>query len=953
MESSFVVPSLLMHPSHPRTPLAALSLAVLLALATPPVLAQAGGNAARASQFYEDGLKRFENKDYAGATIQLKNSLRLDNRQLAVQVLLGKALLANREPVAAEVAFQEALKLGVNRAEVVVPLAQALAAQGKRQQVINEPLFARAGLPDGIKSLLLLEVAAAQSDLGQYKDALKTIEEVRALDPAGAESWMAEVPIRLRSRQFNEALVAADRAIERTPRSAEAHYLRATVLHGRGQLSTAVAGYDKALELDPGHGEARLARAGVAVDQQRQADAQRDVDVILKRNPNEPRAVYLQAVLAERAGNTKASRDALNRVTAILDPVPVEFLRYKPQVLILGGLAHHGLGQYEKAKPYFETVQRDQPGSPVVKLLGQMLLAEGNVDRAILAFEGYLRAFPADRQAITLLASAHMSQGRHARATQILRDALQTQDSPEMRAALGTSLARAGRNEDAVKEFEAAYAKDPNQIQAGSALVGLYIADGRTKKAVSLAEGLAKRRPNDAGLANLLGVAHRAAGGTAAARGAFERAAQLDSGFLEPRLNLARLEVSAGQLDAASNRLVELLRAHPENVDVLLEGGQLAALRGRDDDATQLLTRAADLSTAPGQRSADFALVEHHLRAGRTQRAQEAVLRLTGKAPDDLNVLVLQARVALADNKPAVARQVLTQASRNAGFDARQLNRVALLQINAGDAKAAAHTLGKALQAEPRNSAAQALMVDTELRLGNVAAADKRAREMVAQQPRLALGHALVGDVAAAQGQWPQATEAYRKAHQLEPSPGSALRLLRGLSARDTAAAARFADDWIKTHPRDFPVLLLHADNLASAGQWAAARKAYEQALAVSPRHPDALNNYAYALLALKDIAAAKQAATTALNVRPDAPHIIGTAGWVALKAGERDRALQLLRDARLRDPDNPDTRYFLASALVESGRGAEAREELRAALQSGRSFASAADARRLLDTLK
>ena len=62
---------------------------------------------------------------------------------------------------------------------------------------------------------------------------------------------------------------------------------------------------------------------------------------------------------------------------------------------------------------------------------------------------------------------------------------------------------------------------------------------------------------------------------------------------------------------------------------------------------------------------------------------------------------------------------------------------------------------------------------------------------------------------------------------------------------------------------------------------------------------------------------------------------------------------LQLRPDARLRDPDNPDTRYFLASALVEAGRGAEARDELRAALQSGRAFASAADARRLLDTLK
>jgi cellulose synthase operon protein C len=933
--------------------LAAVTLAALSALAMPPASAQGTDTAARASQFYEDGLRRFEQKDYAGAAIQLKNALRLDNKQLAVHVLLGKSLLASRQPAAAEVAFQEALKLGVNRAEVLVPLAQALTAQGKRQQVVNEPLFAREGLPDTVKGLLLLEVAAAYSDLGQNREALKSIDEARALDPRAVESWLAEVPIRVRSRQLNEALVAADRALERSPGLAEAHYLKGSVLHVRGQLPAAVAAYTKAIEINPEHSEARLARAGIAVDQMRDADATRDIDEMLKRNTIEPRGYYLQAVLAERAGNAKAARDALNRVTALLDPQPVEFYRFKPQVLILGGLAHHGLGQFEKAKPYLELVQRDQPGSPVVKLLGQIHLAEGNVDRAILAFDGFLRAFPGDPQALTLLANAHMAQGRHARATQILRDALKAQDSAELRNLLGTSLARDGRNDEAAKEFEAVLAKNPGNAQAASALVGLYMSDGRAKKAVAMAESLVKRQPNHAGLANLLGVAQRGAGAASPARAAFERAAQLDANFIEPRLNLVRLDVAAGQLEAANNRLVELLRKHPENIEAMVEGGQLAARRGRDDDATQLLTRAADLSTAPSQRAADLALVEHHLRAGRMQRAQEAVSRLAGKAPDDLTVLTTQARVALAANKPDTARQVLSQATRQAGFDALQLNRVALLQLSAGDAKAAAYTLGKALQAEPRNQTSHALMVDAELRQGQIAAAERRARDMVAQQPRSSLGHALLGDVAAAQSNWGPAVEAYRKAQQLEPNPGNALRLVRALSVRDAAAARRVAEDWLKTHPRDFPVLLLHADNLANGGQWAGARKVYEQALAVVPGHPDALNNFAHTLLALKDIPAARQAAAGALKASPEAPHIIGTAGWVALQAGERDRALQLLRDARLRNPNNPETRYYLASALAGSGRTAEAREELRAALQGGREFVSAPAARQLLDTLK
>jgi putative PEP-CTERM system TPR-repeat lipoprotein len=936
-----------------RTSLASLLLAALLALSTPIARGQdRQDTSARASQFYEDGLRRFESKDYAGAAIQLRNSLKLNNRQLAVHVLLGRTLLANGEPVAAEVALQEALKLGANRAEVVVPLARAVAAQGRRQQLIDAPLFDRASLPDATKAELLLEVAAAHADLGRVREALKAIDESRGLAPQSIASWLTEVPIRIKSRQFTEALAAVDQALARDPRSADAHYLKGSVQHVRGQLAEATALYTQALRLDPIHAESLLARAGIAVDQRRDADALRDIQAVLQRRPDEPRAVYMSAVLAERAGNAQAAREALNRVTALLDPVPIEALRYKPQALILGGLAHHALSQFEKAKPYLEAVQRDQPDSPVVKLLGQIHLAENNPDRAILTLEGYLRAFPNDRQALTMLASAHMSQGRHARASQIMRDALKVQDNTGMRTLLGSSLALAGRHQEAIPELEASYARDPSQIQAGSALVGLYLSTGKIKEAVTLAEGLVKKRPDHAGLANLLGIAYRMANAPAKAKEAFQRSAHLDAAFVEPRLNLARIEIDEGRLDAATTRLVEILKVHPSHVEAMLEAGLLAARRGRDADATNLLTRAADLSTAPDQRAADLALIEHHLRGGRVPQAQEAARRLSAKAPDDVPVLIAQARVAMLDRNPDAARQALTRASRNAGFNVELLNRVAVAQLGAGDARSAAYTLGKSLQSEPLNASSHALMVDAEIRLGELAAAEKRARELATKNPRLALATSLVGDVSAARGKWSEAADHYRRAHQLEPTPGSALRLQRALSMHDMPGALRMAEQWLRANPRDIPVLLLHADNQMFNRQLQGARKSYEAVIAMDPRNAAALNNYAHLLLALNDADAALKAANAALAARPDAAHVIGTAGWMAFKAGQRDRALQLLRDARLRDPDNNETRFYLATALAAAGRKSEARDELRAALQSGKQFTSASEARRLMETL-
>lgn len=133
-----------------RTRLRAVSLLVLASLSVCGS-GMAWAADAKASKYYEDALTRFEKQDATGAIIQLKNALQIDKNMLPVQMLLGKALLQNGDVVAAEVAFNEALRLGVNRAEVVVPLAQAYMAQGKQSQVLSQSLFAVAGLPPDVQ----------------------------------------------------------------------------------------------------------------------------------------------------------------------------------------------------------------------------------------------------------------------------------------------------------------------------------------------------------------------------------------------------------------------------------------------------------------------------------------------------------------------------------------------------------------------------------------------------------------------------------------------------------------------------------------------------------------------------------------------------------------------------------------------------------------------------------
>lgn len=905
----------------------------------------------KASKFFEDALVRYEKKDIEGAIIQLKNALQIDPNMLAVQMLLGRALMKNGEVAAAEVAFLQALRLGVNRAEVVVPLGQAFLAQGKHKLIFEQQQLLLPGLPPPVQLQMLLLRASAASDLGDVRGALRAIDDARVIDLRAPEVWLAEVPIRIRARQFKEATAAADRALSLAPDSAEARYQSGSILHAQGDLKGAIAAYDKALKVSEDHVEALVSRAGLLIDLARPADATADLVTLKQVAPDDPRAAYLRALLAERNKDFATANASLKTVTELLDPIPLEFIRYRPQLLMLNGLAHFGLGQREKAKQYLEYFQRIQSGSPAAKLLAQILLAEPNVPRAIDVLEAYLKGQPGDAQAMTLLASAYMTLGRHAKATALMQEALKGRETPEMRTVLGMSLIRGGQAADGVTELDSVFRKNPGQTQAGLTLFGLYMRSGQAAKAISVAENLVKQFPQNAGYLNLLGMARGQAGEGAAARNAFERALKIDNTLTSAQINVARLDIATKAYDAAALRLTSVLKTNDRNAEAMHEMAVLSERKGLIADAQRWLEKANDLS-APKELRWGFALLEFFLRNGQPDLALQAAKRLNAKAPEDLQVLMGYGRAQLAIGDPVGAKATLTGATRFADYNAPSQVELALLQLRANNPDGAAYSLDKALSGQPDFLPAMALMADVELRKNDPVKAEKRARDIVAKHPQRAIGYSLLGDIARSRGQSGPAIDNYRRAHQVEPSGDTLLRLFRALAPQEGGKPAlQLGEAWIKAHPQDVAVRKAVGDAYARAGNLAAARSNYEFVVKVAPDDADVLNNLANVLLRQKDPTAIKLA-EQAVAKRPSNANAIDTLGWILFQNGQTDRALTMLRDARLRDPLNPEIRYHLAVVLSKTGRTREAREELEAALKGGRQFDDVAEAQQLLKTL-
>lgn len=912
-------------------------------------------NDGRVNRFYEDALKRYERRDYAGASIQLKNALQIDKSQLAVHLLLAKVLLANSEVANAEFEFGEALRLGVNRAEVVVPLARALVAQGKQQQVFDDRRLRLDDLPRGVQFELLLVRSSAYADMGDARNAMDSLNAARAINPNDAASWLAEVPQRVRARQFKEAIAAADQALKISPNNAEALYQKGSILHVLGQLPGAVALYSQALTADPGHFDARLARAGIMIDFNRDKDAQADVAELTKLTSGDPRVSYLRSLLAQRAGDAAGAKAALKEVTEFLDPVPIDFVRYRVQTLMLNGMAHYGLGEYEKAKPYLELAWRQQPNSPLAKLIAQIALAEPNVPRAIEVLEDYLRARPGDGQALLMLASAHMSQGRFAKASTLMSEALRAKDAPEFHTALGISLMRSGQGRNATEELEKAFKNDPKQTYAGLALVDLYLRDGRIPKALTMADSLVKAAPNNPSMLIVQAQTKVRAGDLAGARQGYEKALKIDGTLSAAKIGLAHVDMLTKNFDAADKRLRAMLRENDRNVDVLFELATLNELSGHDDEALKWLQSAVD-SSGPKQLQPNFALVAWHLRKGQPPKALEAARALLAKAPEDVEALQAYAGAQAANGDAAGARSTLANASRRAAYEAPVLVNIGRAQLRVNDINGAAYTVDKALSGSPDYLPAQVAMATIELMQGSFDKSERRAQSIIQANPKLAVGFELQADVALRRGQTPAAIEALRRAHAIENSTRSLLRLFGVMAAQPGSKPAMdLAENWLRTHPKDLPVFKALGDAYARAGNKTQARHSYEAALKLNPADVEALNNLASIMLQQKD-PAATTVAEKALALAPQNPLVMDTAGWASFIAGNKDRALQLLRDARLRAPASPEIRYHLAATLAKTGRKDEARDELTAAiaaLKPGQTFEGEQDARTLLLSLK
>jgi putative PEP-CTERM system TPR-repeat lipoprotein len=924
------------------------ALLIALAAVLQPALAAPQEEAAR---YYEDALARFQQGNMAAAIVQLKNALQQDPGMLAARVLLGKAHLRQGEPAAAEEAFLKALQLGVDRSEVVVPLAQALRDQARPKELLDN--HSPEGLPLAQKVDLLVLRGQAYRSLRDVKSAEAALKEAQRLDPRHVPALLAHAELALQMGNRTEANALVDRALGVAPNDVTAWNLQATIAQASGDSANALSAFSKALSIEARSIEARIGRLSLLLNLNRDAEAVADIEYLKIEHPKEPRGIYLQAVYLSRNGDNAGARDALERVTVILDPLPKSLLKQQaPQFLLIGGLAHYGLAQWEQARGYLEEYLKLDPGHPGArKLLGVIYLTQGNPRLAIDTLEPVRRRTPSDPQVLALLATAHMARKQYGLATEYLNKALESGgEDASVNATLGFSLLGLGQRDLAMEQLRRAFARDPGRFQAGAALAVLYLREGHTAEAVKVAEAVVKRDPQNVAALNLLGVARAAANDRKGARAAYLKAIAADKNFSPSQLNLGKLELQEGNHAAARDRFLAILKTRPKDTQPMYEMAVVEQSAGNQIEAVRWLEKAHAIDRA--HTGVTIQLVELYIIQRKFEAALTAAKETQEVVPSDLLALAALGRAYVAMGNLERARELFDRMTALANFGANWQYRIAVLQLSATNTAGAVDALERALSIEPNHLDAAALLTGIELQTGALAKAEERARAILKRNPDSAIGRRLIADVAMARKNFPEAIKAYSEALAKEASSDNAIRLFQAyMQSGSMAKASEHLEAWLRNHPNDLAALNALAEGQLQAGNLAAARSSYERLLKLGGEQSSVLNNLANIHIKQGD-AKAVAYAEKAFALAPTDPAVQDTLGWALVQQGQLDKGLRNLREARLRDPQNLEIRYHVASALSRAGRTDEARAELEPVITGNADFEGSEEARSLWQQL-
>jgi tetratricopeptide (TPR) repeat protein len=387
-------------------------------------------------------------------------------------------------------------------------------------------------------------------------------------------------------------------------------------LHLAGRHSEALARFEAAARAEPSALNANLGVAKSQIQLARLPEAKAILSALAEAHKGSPEVIFWTGKAEQALGAHDAAmlayRSAIVAGQGRADSVEAYLALAKLQA---------ELGQLAAAQQTLsEARAKLPPGGPLHRALGEVAMTRAEYADAYGHFQKALALDPGDTRAHFMAAVALTRLGHFDQALAAFRSVGETdKDFPGLAVERGRLFEESGRNEEALKEYEAAFVKSPNdpdvQIRVGC---GRVVA-GRGADAEALLENVLKTRPRSAEAYYCLGRALFDQERHVDAITRFDRALSLDSTRAVYHLYLGWVAAEVGRHGEAETALDKALELDKGLAEAYWQRGRLRLKQGAIKDAIRDLEHAVKLKPSRYEALADLAVA--YTDDGRISRA--------------------------------------------------------------------------------------------------------------------------------------------------------------------------------------------------------------------------------------------------------------------------------------------------------------------------------------------
>jgi tetratricopeptide (TPR) repeat protein len=436
--------------------------------------------------------------------------------------------------------------------------------------------------------------------------------------------------------------------------------------------------------------------------------------------------------------------------------------------------------------------------------------------------------------------------------------------------------------EGAIVAYKRAMALDPKSSDIVAELADLYLRQNRMPDAIATAEQALKISPTNREAHRVLGTIYASMATSENSRGG--RQARQEN-----------LDRSIRHLEQAVERPADSRVQADVNLRAML--ARLYVIGGKYDQAIPVLSEI--VKQEPGWQDGAALLVEAYTSAGRTDDAIRWLEETAPANPQLYSTLAdLHARGRRWREAAAAYEQAL-QASRS--VDLRRRYAGMLLNIGGEEEVAKARdVLREAVSIRGNDELALYLLSQAERRAGDLEAAERTARRLIAQNSKNARGYSSLAET----------LEERRRYQEVVDMLAPAVDTFRAGADSSTALG----------------LLLPHLGfAYQQVGQFDKAVAVLEEARKLSPRDSAITGYLIQAQLAAKNYSAAAELARAARADRPDDLRLARLEAEALRQGGKSDQAVALLEDVVLKQASNPAAHVALARVYSDANRGAQA----------------------------